>query len=294
MTLHQDFHTRPADTWRMAYRTEVLVPRYLRFRHVLSGGFSRLSDAVFPMLNVGPARRILDVGCGFGDTAIRLADATGPGGQVLGIDGCQALLDHAWHTAELMWIPNVRFACRTVEQGLDESPFDMVFSRFGATDFADPVAGLGAMRRCLRPGGRIAHMAWRDRSENPWVEAARRITCGHLPDRGDGMPGCGPDASAAADEATLRAQMQAAGFANIECRRIDAKVRVGRDVPDAVAFQLVAGPAGQVLRAAGALGADRRAAIEAELADMFRGVIAAEGDLWMDSACWLITADSPA
>ncbi len=272
---------------------DILAPKFIRFRHVLVGGLSRHSKAVFPMLGVEKGSRILDVGCGFGDTAIELANATGPKGEVLGVDCCQAFLDHAWHAVEKRWVPNVRFACRDVERGLDEPPFDMVFARFGTMFFANPVAGLRAMRACLKPGGRLAHIVWRRREDNPWIIEARDIVRQFLPAPGEDALTCGPGPFSMADERVTRAQMEAAGFVDIAFQRIDTKVLVGRDIADAIAFQLAIGPAGETFREAGALAEERRPEIEAALATMFEGVIAREGGLWMDSSSWLITARAP-
>ena len=36
----------------------------------------------------------MDVGCGFGDTAIQIAKRVGPEGSVLGIDCCDAFLEY--------------------------------------------------------------------------------------------------------------------------------------------------------------------------------------------------------
>ena len=272
---------------------DVLAPKFIRYRHVLVGGLSRHSEIVFPMLAVEKGQRILDVGCGFGDTAIELANATGPDGDVVGVDCCEAFLNHAWAAAERQWVPNLRFLCGDVERGLDERPFDMVFARFGTMFFANPVAGLRAMRACLKPGGRLAHIVWRERDANPWLIEARDIVRRYLPPPGKNAATCGPGPFSMADEAVTRAQMEAAGFEDIRFRRVDAKVQVGRDVADAIAFQLAIGPAGETFREAGPLAEERRPAIEAALAEMFASVIAREGDLWMDSSSWLITARNP-
>lgn len=273
---------------------DILAPKFIRYRHVLVGGLSRHSQAVFPRLQVGKGERILDVGCGFGDTAIQLANATGPGGEVLGVDCCRAFLDQAWHAAELSWTPNVRFDCADVERGIDAPPFDMVFARFGTMFFMNPVAGLRAMRACLKPGGRLAHIVWRQRADNPWLIEARDIVRRFLPAPGEDALTCGPGPFSMADEAVTRAQMEAAGFTGIRFERIDVKVEVGRDVADAIAFQLAIGPAGETFREAGALAEEMRPEIEAALAAMFEGVIAREGGLWMNSSSWLITATNPA
>ena len=96
------------------------------------------------------------------------------------------------------------------------------------------------------------------------------------------------------DEAVVRAMMKSAGYEEIEFRRVDAPVLVGRDVKDAIAFQLAIGPAGEVFREAGAEADRKRDDIEAALAEAInRQKIAADG-IVMDSSSWVISAINPA
>ena len=52
---------------------EILVPKFVKYRHVLVDGLTHHSAKVFPSLEVSEGDRAVDVGCGFGDTAIQLA-----------------------------------------------------------------------------------------------------------------------------------------------------------------------------------------------------------------------------
>ena len=88
---------------------EILAPKLIRYQHILVGAGRRHSNQVLRSLQVKDGDTVLDVGCGFGDTAIDLANRVAPSGRVLGVDCCQSFLDQAWHRAELGWIPNVRF-----------------------------------------------------------------------------------------------------------------------------------------------------------------------------------------
>ena len=272
---------------------QILAPKFLKFRHVLVGGLSQHSEAVLPLLPVAQGDRALDVGCGFGDTAIELARRVGPQGRVLGVDCCQAFLDIAQQCAQAEGMNNLRFDNQDAERGLDQQAFDFVFARFGTMFFTNPVAGLRAMRRALKPGGHMAHIVWRRREDNPWLSAARDTVLRFLPPPGENAQTCGPGPFSMADEATTRAQMRAAGFVDIHFQRIDAKVLVGHTVADAIAFQLALGPAGETFREAGPLAEVRRPEIEAALADLFSGVETNSQGLWMDSSSWLITARAP-
>lgn len=272
---------------------QILAPKYLKFKHVLVGGLSQHSEALMPMLPVGAGDHVLDVGCGMGDTALELAAMVGPQGRVLGVDCCQAFLDIAQQGADEAGVSNLRFANMDAESGLDVGSFDFVFARFGTMFFTNPVAGLRSMQRALKPGGQMAHIVWRRREDNPWLSAAKETVLRFLPPPGDDALTCGPGPFSMANEATVQAQMRAAGLIDITFKRIDAKVLVGRTVADAIAFQLAMGPAGEIFREAGPLAEARRPEIEAALAVLFKGVESNSQGLWMDSSSWLITARAP-
>jgi len=281
------------DTAFVQFWNEVLAPKFIRFKHILVDGLSRHSEAVFPALPVRPGDRVLDVGCGFGDTAIRLAERVGPEGTVVGIDCCDAFLDFARKETAARGLKNVSFMRGDAEIALPAENFDFVFARFGTMFFANPVAGLRNMRKALRPGGRMVHIVWRRRVDNPWLSMAKDVVLRFLPEPGADAQTCGPGPFSMADEQTVTAMMRAAGYENIEFRRVDAPVLVGKDVKDAIAFQLAIGPAGEVFREAGALAEEKRAEIEAALAEAInRQRVATEG-IVMDSSSWVISATNP-
>ena len=58
----------------------VLVPKFDQWRHVLVGGLGLHSAKVFPELKLDTGDAVLDVGCGWGETAIEIARRVGPGG----------------------------------------------------------------------------------------------------------------------------------------------------------------------------------------------------------------------
>ncbi len=282
------------DTAFVRFWNDVLAPKFIRFKHILVDGLSHHSEAVFPTLPVREGDHVLDVGCGFGDTALKLASRVGPSGSVVGIDCCEAFLDYARAEVRARSLKNVTFVRGDAEVALPTNQFDFVFARFGTMFFANPVAGLRNMRRALKPGGRMVHIAWRERADNPWLSMARDVVLRFLPPPGDEAQTCGPGPFSMSDETVVRAMMKSAGYERVELRRVDAPVLVGKDVRDAIAFQLAIGPAGEVFREAGPEAERKRPEIEAALEEAInRQKVAADG-IVMDSSSWVISAINPA
>ncbi|HMQ94208.1 MAG TPA: class I SAM-dependent methyltransferase [Amaricoccus sp.] len=276
----------------VTFWNDVLVPKFVRYKHVLVGGLSQHSDAIFPRLEVNPGERVLDAGAGFGDTAIMLARRVGPSGHVTAMDCCDAFLDFGRRDAAAAGIANIDF----VEADVQTAPFaadrDLVFSRFGTMFFQNPVAAMRNLGRALKPGGRFTMIVWRRIEDNPWLGAAKAIALRHLPPPGEDAQTCGPGPFSMASEDLVRAQMKAVGLERVSFERVDAPVRMGDSIEDAIGFQMALGPAGEVVREAGEVPDAKRAAIEADLAEMLAPHVTADG-VYMGSSSWVVSARKP-
>lgn len=271
---------------------DVLAPKFITYRHILVGGLARHSAAVFPTLDVKAGDTVLDVGCGFGDSAIDLAKRVGERGHVTGVDCCEAFLDAAREETARANAPNVNFVYADAEAHLPKARFDFVFARFGTMFFTNPVTGLRNMNAALRPGGTMTHIVWDAREKNPWLAAARDVLLEHLPQPDANAPSCGPGPFSMANPDVLELQMRAAGCRDITFKRVEQKVLVGRDIEEAIAFQLAIGPAGEIFRLGGTEAEAKRKHIERDLADMFAQFEKDEKGIWMDSASWIVTSKS--
>ena len=270
----------------------ILVPKFVRWRHIIVGGLTLHSAKIFPSLEVHEGDKVVDAGCGFGDTAIQLARLLGPTGSVLAVDCCDGFLAYGRQDAAAAGISNVTFLEADVQSYPFKPVHDFCFSRFGTQFFENPVAGLRNMRATLKPGGVMTMIVWRGIKDNPWLGHAKDVVLKFLPPPGENALSCGPGPFSMADTGVVTKQLEIAGYTDIQFEQVDAELFVGKDVDDAVAFQLALGPAGEVYREAGEL-AERRhgeiaAALKGELAKYQRpnGII-------MDSSSWKVTARNP-
>jgi len=280
-------NTEFVDFWN-----EILVPKFVKYRHILVGGLTHHSAKIFPSLKVREGDRALDVGCGFGDTAIQLAQRVGPSGSVLGIDCCAAFLETARKDAAAAGVDNIEFIEGDAQFHPFEAEYDFCFSRFGAMFFENPVVGFKNMRRALKPGGTMTMIVWRAIEDNPWLGLPKEIVLNYLPPPGEDGRSCGPGPFSMANQEMVTKQLEIAGYDGIEFERIDAPLMVGDSPEDAVGFQLALGPAGEVYREAGAEAERRHGEIEAALLTELGRYAGAEG-IVMDSSSWKITARNP-
>ena len=156
-----------------AFWNNVLAAKFERFRNILLEGLNYHSEVPLRTLQLAPGAKALDVGCGWGDTAIQLARMIGPTGSVLGLDCCDAFLakavPHACGRAHQRALRLCR--CQTYPF---EHEYDFCFSRFGMMFFSNPVAAMRNIRRALKERSRLMFIVWRALEDNPGSEFPNR------------------------------------------------------------------------------------------------------------------------
>jgi demethylmenaquinone methyltransferase/2-methoxy-6-polyprenyl-1,4-benzoquinol methylase len=110
------------------------------------------------LARVGPGSHVLDVATGTGDLAIELARRVSPGGEVIGSDFAEGMLDRARAKAAraeaLAVRPRFEWA-DAMELPYPDDSFDAATVGFGARNFDELARGLAEMTRVVRPGGRV-------------------------------------------------------------------------------------------------------------------------------------------
>jgi ubiquinone/menaquinone biosynthesis C-methylase UbiE len=268
----------------------VLFDKFTRFREVLARGLNAHGHALLERHPVRAGSRVLDVGCGFGETTLDLARRAGADGEATGVDAAARFIDAARREAEQAGVRNARFLVADVEREGLGGPFDRGFAQFGTMFFASPVAALRNVRRALADGALYTMVVWRRKDENPWLydveQRVREIV--QPPDQTD-QPTCGPGPFSQSSADVTSVQLKHAGFDRIAFERHDVDICIGRDVDDAVAFAMALGPAGEILRLAGAEAERRKPEVVAALRELL-APLARTGGVFGASSSWIVSA----
>ena len=269
----------------------VLFDRFLKFRDVVIPGLTEFSEEALRVYPPKAGDRVLDVGCGFGDTTQRLAQLVGPAGSALGVDIALRFVEQARTEADLASVANVRFEVRDVQLTTFDHSFDYVFSRFGTMFFDNPVAAFRNVRAAMTGDAVLCVVVWRRKLDNPWLHVAENVVKPLLeePQETD-EPRCGPGPFSMADADTTSGQLRSAGFRDITLRRYDAMLLFGSNLEQAVEMNLALGPAAEALRLAGENGEEMRPRLE----DLLRGALTQfvrdDGAVTAQASTWIVTA----
>jgi SAM-dependent methyltransferase len=230
---------------------------------------------------IAAGERVLDIGCGTGETTRAAARAAGAG-SALGVDLSARMLEVARKLAEREGVANAIFLQADAQvHPFTPQQFDVAISRTGAMFFGDPVAAWRNIAAALRPGGRLVLLTWQALERNEWISTFRTALAGgrDLPD----PPPEAPTPFSLSDPERVRRLLTSAGFTEPHLAGVDAPMWFG-DTPDD-ACEFVLGVAGWMLDGLDATGRERavgalRAAIEEH---------ASPDGVRFGSAAWLIT-----
>lgn len=273
----------------------VLFDKFCRFKHLIADGLAKHSDAALRRCQFGPGARVLGVGSGFGDCTLQIARHVGPHGTAIGVDCADNFVRAAEAACRDQGVGNASFIQGDVQECDLGGPYDHAFSRLGTMFFADPDAAMRNLRGALAPGGKFMQIVWRKREDNPWLHEAELCVNSIVPqvshDETDQVH-CGPGPFSMADADRVSTLLSGAGFEHIDFERHDCDVCIGGDIEDAIDFAMSLGPAGEVIRLAGADGEKYRPQVVAALRGVLQRFSRREG-IWAPSSAWFVTATRP-
>jgi SAM-dependent methyltransferase len=269
---------------QITYWNATAGPIWVAMSDALDSEIRPLGLAAMTALAPQVGERVIDIGCGCGDTTLELARRVGAGGSVLGADISAPMLDVARRRAGEAGLAQASFVQADAQAHAFAGDADAVFSRFGVMFFADPAAAFANIRRGLKPGGRLAFVCWRPLPENPWMTVPFAAAAPLLPAAPPPPDPLAPGPFAFADPVRVRGILVEAGFADIAIDPHDEKVGWG-DLEQSAQVSLRVGPLGAVVRDNPQLAGP----IEAAVREGLRPYLTETGVL-LDSATWIVTA----
>jgi SAM-dependent methyltransferase len=267
---------------------------WIEYRDLVAEGLRNHGERALMTEPPHEGGRVLDIGCGLGDTTTRLAQLVGPSGHAHGVDVAERMIETARDEATEAGIDNVSFEACDVEVSKFDRIFDYAFSRMGTMFFANPVAALRNVREALTRGGLLNMVVWRRKLDNEFMHRAEQVVDEYLeePEESD-APRCGPGPFSMANADTVTDVLVHAGYEDIRLARQDLPYKIGNDLDHAVAFNMALGPAAEVLRLWGDRVDEIRPKIAADLRAALADFVVDGGAVVAPASTWAITARAP-
>lgn len=266
---------------QIEYWNEQAGPKWVAAQAHLDRMLAPIGEALLDRATVRPGERVLDVGCGCGESSLALADL---GAEVLGIDVSAPMLARARERAA----GRTDISCREADAAVEvfDPIYDLVYSRFGLMFFDEPTPAFANLRGALVPGGRLAFCCWQGISENPWVGVPVEAARPYLPEPEEEPDPRAPGPFAFADPDYVRGILEGAGFGGIDIEPFHTALHLGDTVDEVAAFMQQVGPISRALAELDE--ASREAAVRA-VREALAPHAGAEG-LRLGAASYLVTA----
>ncbi len=280
-----DEQTTGANAEQARYWTNDGGPSWVRDQAAFDLMLEPFERALLDALDPRPGERVLDVGCGFGSTAL---GASARGADVHGVDIAPPMIERARARARATGA-GVTFAVVDAQEDALGGPYDAVVSRFGVMFFADPSRAFRNLAAATLPGGRLVFVCWQPIDRNPWMIAAPAV----LRTLMDNPPPSAPPATTAGplafgDTSYVDHVLANAGWNSRAFAPFDSSARLGGNdgVAGAVSHALNTTAAKALLALGDATLRDRAAAV---LSDQFSS-LAIDGVVRFPAAAWIVTA----
>jgi len=120
---------------------------------------------------------VADVGAGTGHFTWRLAQRVGPAGKVLAVDVQQQMLDLTAAAVKEHGLANVSYVLgESTTPRLPDRAVDLVFIAYSYHEFSEPEAMMEAIKRSLKPGGRLFILEFAKESRSAPASATHKMS----------------------------------------------------------------------------------------------------------------------
>jgi len=159
---------------------EGAAPGWAKWEATVAAWIEPATTAMLSMADVNPGARVLDLASGAGSQTLSAARRVGARGHVVASDISETMLQHVRENAGAAGLGNVSTLAGAAEDlDVGDESFDAVICRLGLMLFAEPAKALTAVRRAVKPGGKVAVVVFTTPAANPFMAKPMQILLRH-------------------------------------------------------------------------------------------------------------------
>ena len=227
------------------YWNEKSGPKWVKNEDALNERLSILTNELFSRAKIKATDKVLDIGCGGGETTFKVSKLLVDGGQVLGVDISHTLLDHA--KGKFSNIDVMKFMhCDAQNYSFDKNYFDKVISRFGVMFFENPYEAFKNILDSMRTNGSLNFVCWTNLMENEFIiegmDIITKYTQKVLPEVTKD-----PGPFAFSDREYVNEVLQSAGFKNINIDEVYTSISTKDTAEQDAEILMGIGPRARIL-----------------------------------------------
>jgi ubiquinone/menaquinone biosynthesis C-methylase UbiE len=159
---------------------EGAAPGWAKWEETFSASLEPATTAMLDMAGICPGAQVLDLASGAGSQTLSAARRVGVQGHVVASDISETMLQHVQMNARSAGLDNVTTLAGAAEDlDVGHENFDAVICRLGLMHFTEKAKALTAVRRAIKPGGKIAVVVYTTPENNEFMTKPMQILLRH-------------------------------------------------------------------------------------------------------------------
>ena len=233
------------NTEQYEYWNKKTGPKWVKYDDAMNERFSILTNELFSRANIKNSEKILDIGCGGGETTFQASKLLNKEGYVLGADISKTLLDHA--KSKFSNIDIIDFInCDVQNYQFEKNYFNKVISRFGVMFFENPFHAFQNIYSSMQINGSLNFVCWTNIMDNEYFTEGMDIITKYTNESFTEIT-TEPGPFAFNDEAYIREILEYSGFKNVKIDKIYSSISTKDSLEDNVTILLGVGPRARIL-----------------------------------------------
>ena len=204
---------------------EGAAPGWATWEETVANWIEPATEAMLEMAGVVSGAQVLDLASGAGSQTLSAARRVGAHGHVVASDISETMLQHVRENTQAAQLENVSTMVGAAEDlDVTEESFDAVICRLGLMLFVEPSKALAAVRRALKPGGKIAVVVFTMPTANAFMAKPMQILLRHA---GKEPPAPGqPGIFSLGAPGVIERLLTESGFSSVEQRTLALPLRM--------------------------------------------------------------------